>query len=108
MGVLVKVKSGLKNQSKDILAGLDIRGGDVLWIQYRDHVNSVRYKTFQGTCIAVMKRGLDTVFTLRTIIGGVGVEFRFHSLSKNIRQVKKVRTRAERGGRIKLYTLREA
>ena len=105
---LNQVRNSVNTQLKDVLEGMSLRGGDILWIQYRDQVNSVRYKTFQGTCVRVVRRGLDTVFTLRTMLGGVGVEFRFHSLSKNIRQVKKVRTRAQRGGRAKLYSLREA
>lgn len=105
---LIKVRSILQGQRADSLKDLNVHGGDVIWIQYRDHINSVRFKTFQGVCISIKQSNKGgyggQLCTLRTLVGGVGVDFCFHSLSKNIRQIKKV-MKSNRSGRVKLYTL---
>lgn len=108
MRVLDKIRGELKEQRSDSFRGLHICGGDILWVQYRDHIDSVRFKVYQGVCISVVESDGGQVCTLRNIIGGVGVEYKFHSLSKNIRQIKKVRDKTGKGGRVKLYNLRHS
>ena len=83
-----------------------IKGGDVVWMQYREKIGSNRFKNFTGVCISKTKRGNDTILVLRNTIGGVGVEYGFHSLSPNIRDIKQVRAKTKRGGRAKRYNLR--
>ena len=101
MSVLKEVQARLDQGHKDYFKKLSVKGGDLLWVQYRDHMNSVRYKIFQGVCISVVRGRLCS---LESVVGGVKVVFRFNSLSENIRQVKKVRDRSKRGGRVKLFS----
>lgn len=98
MRVLREVEHKLRGRGVDKLEGLNPKGGDVLWVQYRDHVSSVRYKTFTGICLRVVKGGMCV---LANSIGGVEVTYGFHSLSPNIKEVKKVQS-SNRGGRARI------
>ena len=46
------------------------------------------------------------IFVLRNLVGGIGVEYGFHSFSKNINEIKQVRCKRKRGGRVKRFDLR--
>jgi ribosomal protein L19 len=87
---------------------LKLRGGDTVWMEYRDYVDSQRFKTFTGICLGKSKKGFDETVVLRSVVGGVGVEFGFHSLSKNLKKLNVVESATKRGGRIKRNDLRQA
>lgn len=101
----------------------EIVGGDVVWVRYRDKIGSVRYKNFRGVCISSRTKGKlfagalgvknisnksEQTLIIRNMIGGVGVEYGFHSLSPMIYECKKISDKKKRGGRVKRYDLRKA
>jgi len=85
-----------------------IVGGDSVWVRYRDKIGSVRYKNFRGVCLSSRKKGNESTIVVRNIIGGVGVEYGFHTGSRMIYDFKKVSEKRKRGGRVKRYDLRKA
>lgn len=67
--------------------------------------NRERVQAFEGVCIAMRQRGLNSSFTLRKISHGVGVERVFQTHSPAIESIE-----VKRRGRVrraKLYFLRE-
>ena len=64
-----------------------------------------RLQAFEGVCIAVRNRGLNSAFTVRKISHGTGVERVFQTHSPMIDSIKVKRRGAVR--RSKLYFLRE-
>jgi large subunit ribosomal protein L19 len=66
--------------------------------------NRERLQAFEGVCIAVRNRGLNSAFTVRKISHGTGVERVFQTHSPLIDSVKVKRRGAVR--RAKLYYLR--
>ena len=64
-----------------------------------------RLQAFEGVCIAVRNRGLNSAFTVRKISHGTGVERVFQTHSPLIDSIKVKRRGAVR--RSKLYFLRE-
>jgi large subunit ribosomal protein L19 len=67
--------------------------------------NRERLQAFEGVCIAVRNRGLNSAFTVRKISHGTGVERVFQTYSPLIDSVKVKRRGDVR--RAKLYYLRE-
>ena len=66
--------------------------------------NRERLQAFEGVCIAVRNRGLNSAFTVRKISHGTGVERVFQTYSPMIESVKVKRRGDDR--RAKLYYLR--
>ena len=66
--------------------------------------NRERLQAFEGVCIAVRNRGLNSAFTVRKISHGTGVERVFQTYSPLIESVKVKRRGDVR--RAKLYYLR--
>lgn len=64
-----------------------------------------RLQAFEGVCIAIRNRGLNSAFTVRKISHGTGVERVFQTHSPLIDSIKVKRRGAVR--RSKLYFLRE-
>ena len=103
----IKKRLSLKNyKNKTVLDVNLIKGGDVLWVEYRDALRSRRYKTFSGKCLSKVKRGDDTVIILRNTIEDIGVEYGFNVKSRNILEIKQVKHHKGKGGRVKRYDLR--
>ena len=67
--------------------------------------NRERLQAFEGVCIAVRNRGLNSAFTVRKISHGTGVERVFQTHSPLIDSIKVKRRGDVR--RAKLYYLRE-
>ena len=67
--------------------------------------NRERLQAFEGVCIAVRNRGLNSAFTVRKISHGTGVERVFQTHSTLIDSIKVKRRGDVR--RAKLYFLRE-
>ena len=67
--------------------------------------NRERLQAFEGVCIAVRNRGLNSAFTVRKISHGTGVERVFQTHSPLIDSIKVKRRGDVR--RAKLYFLRE-
>ena len=67
--------------------------------------NRERVQAFEGVCIAVRNRGLNSAFTVRKISHGTGVERVFQTYSPLIDSIKVKRRGDVR--RAKLYYLRE-
>ncbi len=66
--------------------------------------NRERIQAFEGVCIAIRNRGLNSSFTVRKISHGIGVERVFQTHSPQIDSIKVKRRGAVR--RAKLYYLR--
>jgi large subunit ribosomal protein L19 len=66
--------------------------------------NRERLQAFEGVCIAIRNRGLNSAFTVRTISHGTGVERVFQTHSPLIESIKVKRRGDVR--RAKLYYLR--
>ena len=66
--------------------------------------NRERLQAFEGVCIAIRNRGLNSAFTVRKISHGTGVERVFQTYSPMIESVKVKRRGDVR--RAKLYYLR--
>lgn len=105
---MIKISENLNKliQENFIESDKSFKGGDTVWIEYRDKAGNQRLKTLTGVCLSNSKKGLDNTIVLRTAIGGVGVEYGFHTLSKNIKNIKLVRKNLRKNGRIKRYDLR--
>jgi large subunit ribosomal protein L19 len=67
--------------------------------------NRERLQAFEGVCIAIRNRGLNSAFTVRKISHGTGVERVFQTHSPLIASIKVKRRGDVR--RAKLYFLRE-
>jgi large subunit ribosomal protein L19 len=67
--------------------------------------NRERLQAFEGVCIAIRNRGLNSAFTVRKISHGTGVERVFQTHSPLIASIKVKRKGDVR--RAKLYFLRE-
>lgn len=67
--------------------------------------NRERLQAFEGVCIAIRNRGLNSAFTVRKISHGTGVERVFQTHSPMIDSIKVKRRGDVR--RAKLYFLRE-
>ena len=67
--------------------------------------NRERLQAFEGVCIAIRSRGLNSAFTVRKISHGTGVERVFQTYSPLIDSIKVKRRGDVR--RAKLYYLRE-
>ena len=81
------------------------RPGDVVKLTMEVPENRRRTQTFTGICIARRNRGLGSSFTLRTMLGNVGVERMFPLYSPNIKELVVVERKRVR--RAKLYYLRD-
>ncbi len=67
--------------------------------------NRERLQAFEGVCIAIRNRGLNSAFTVRKISYGEGVERVFQTYSQSIADIKVKRRGDVR--RAKLYFLRD-
>lgn len=81
------------------------RPGDVVQLTMVVPENRRRTQRFTGICIARKNRGLGSSFTLRTMLGNVGVERMFPLYSPNIKELVVVERKRVR--RAKLYYLRD-
>ena len=81
------------------------RPGDVVKLTLEVPENRRRTQTFTGICIARKNRGLGSSFTLRTMLGNVGVERMFPLYSPNIKELVVIERKKVR--RAKLYYLRD-
>jgi len=79
--------------------------GDTLVVNVKvKEGNRERLQAFEGICIAIRSRGLDSAFTVRKISHGTGVERVFQTYSPLIESIEVKRRGAVR--RAKLYFLR--
>ena len=79
--------------------------GDTLVVNVKvKEGNRERLQAFEGICIAIRKRGLDSAFTVRKISHGTGVERVFQTHSPLIDSIEVKRKGDVR--RAKLYYLR--
>ncbi|HFE38456.1 MAG TPA: 50S ribosomal protein L19 [Gammaproteobacteria bacterium] len=84
----------------------DFSPGDTLSVQVKvKEGERERLQAFEGVCIAVRNRGLNSAFTVRKISNGEGVERVFQTHSQLIESIQVKRRGAVR--RAKLYYLRE-
>ena len=80
--------------------------GDTLVVSVKvKEGNRERLQAFEGVCIAMRNRGLNSAFTVRKISHGTGVERVFQTYSPMIESIKVKRRGDVR--RAKLYYLRE-
>ena len=80
--------------------------GDTVVVQVKvKEGNRERLQAFEGVCIAIRNRGLNSAFTVRKISHGTGVERVFQTHSPLIASIKVKRRGDVR--RAKLYFLRE-
>jgi len=80
--------------------------GDTLTVQVKvKEGERERLQAFEGICIAIRNRGLNSAFTVRKISNGEGVERVFQTHSQLIESITVKRRGAVR--RAKLYYLRE-
>jgi large subunit ribosomal protein L19 len=80
--------------------------GDTLTVNVKvKEGNRERIQAFEGICIAIKKRGLNSAFTVRKISHGTGVERVFQTYSPMIESVVVKRRGDVR--RAKLYYLRD-
>lgn len=80
--------------------------GDTLTVQVKvKEGERERLQAFEGVCIAIRNRGLNSAFTVRKISNGEGVERVFQTHSQLIESITVKRRGAVR--RAKLYYLRE-
>jgi large subunit ribosomal protein L19 len=86
--------------------------GSVLEVEsWDDYPANTTFQSFSGHMIAVRRRGIDTAFRLRTVMGRVGVEQLYRVFSPNIRAIRVLHRGAVRGRpykKAKLYFTREA
>jgi len=83
----------------------DFAPGDTITVQVKvKEGNRERLQAFEGVCIAVRNRGLNSAFTVRKISHGTGVERVFQTHSPLIDSIKVKRRGNVR--RAKLYYLR--
>ena len=84
----------------------DFSAGDTVVVQVRvSEGNRERLQAYEGVCIAIKNRGINSSFTVRKISYGEGVERVFPLYSPQIAEIEVVRRGAVR--RAKLYYLRE-
>ncbi|HIA08467.1 MAG TPA: 50S ribosomal protein L19, partial [Chromatiaceae bacterium] len=84
----------------------EFRAGDTLVVQVKvKEGERERLQAFEGVCIAVRNRGLNSAFTVRKISHGEGVERVFQTYSPMIASITVKRSGAVR--RSKLYYLRD-
>jgi len=84
----------------------DFSPGDTVVVQVKvKEGNRERLQAFEGVCIGKRNRGLNSVFTLRKISHGVGVERTFQTYSPMIDSLSVKRRGDVR--QAKLYYLRE-
>jgi len=85
--------------------------GSVLEVEtWDDFPQNTTFASFSGHMIAVRRRGIDTSFRLRTVIGRVGVEQVFKLFAPNIKALRVLHrgpVRGRRYRRAKLYFTRE-
>ncbi len=80
--------------------------GDTVVVQVRvKEGNRERLQAFEGVCLGIKNRGLNSAFTLRKISHGVGVERTFQTYSPLIDSISVKRRGDVR--QAKLYYLRE-
>jgi len=80
--------------------------GDTLVVQVKvKEGNRERLQAFEGVCIGVRNRGLNSAFTVRKISHGIGVERTFQTYSPLVDSIE-VRRRGD-VRQAKLYYLRE-
>jgi large subunit ribosomal protein L19 len=80
--------------------------GDTVVVNVRvKEGNRERVQAFEGVCIAISNRGLNSSFTVRKISHGTGVERVFQTHSPSIESVTVKRRGKVRGA--KLYYLRD-
>jgi len=80
--------------------------GDTLVVQVKvKEGNRERLQAFEGVCIGVRNRGLNSAFTVRKISHGVGVERTFQTYSPLVDSIELKRRGDVR--QAKLYYLRE-
>ncbi|KAK9464364.1 translation protein SH3-like domain-containing protein [Lipomyces arxii] len=79
-----------------------VRPGDVIKVLYEAQTNQV----FQGTIMAIRRRGLDTSVRIRAEIAQVGVEMSVKVFGTSIRNIEFVSRGIRRARRAKLYYLR--
>ena len=84
----------------------DFKAGDTVVVQVKVREGTrERLQAFEGVCIAIRNRGLNSAFTVRKISHGTGVERVFQTHSPLIDSIKVKRRGDVR--RAKLYYLRE-
>ena len=85
--------------------------GSVLEVEtWDDFPTNTTFTAFSGHMIAIHRRGIDTSFRLRTVIGRIGVEQVFKLFAPNIKTLRVLHRGAVRGKKYrkaKLYFTRE-
>lgn len=85
--------------------------GDVLSIKILNSKSKKRKQTLVGLCIAKRNRGINSSFTIRSIIGGEGVEHTFPLYSPLISQIQVLFIKNNKEKRLfrssKLYYIRK-
>jgi large subunit ribosomal protein L19 len=84
----------------------EFRAGDTVSVDFRIvEGNKERIQSFQGLVIRINNNGLNTTFTVRKVVGDIGVERIFPIHSPRIEAIKVIRRGRVR--RAKLYYIRE-
>jgi len=84
----------------------DFRAGDTVTVNVKIvEGQTTRIQAFEGLCIAIKRRGINSAFTVRKISHGEGVERVFPMYSPLVESVVVVRRGVVR--RAKLYYMRE-
>lgn len=84
----------------------DFGPGDTVVVQVKvKEGNRERLQAFEGVCLGIKNRGLNSAFTLRKISHGVGVERTFQTYSPLVESISVKRRGDVR--QAKLYYLRE-
>lgn len=79
--------------------------GSYLAVTRADPLSSSGTSKFVGICIARTNKGLGSIFTLRNVINGMGVEMMFELYSPKLKEIQVLKL--ERRRKAKLYYLRE-
>ena len=89
--------------------------GDAIEVKFYNNFSQKKMQTFTGICIAKRNRGVNSSFTVRNIIFGMGVERRFPLYMPLLQEIKVLTKRVIHKGkrenkkvrRAKLYYLRD-
>lgn len=84
----------------------DFRAGDTIRVNVRiTEGKTERIQAFEGLCIAIKRRGINSSYTVRKISHGEGVERTFPLYSPKVEKITVIRRGVVR--RAKLYYMRE-
>lgn len=106
MNLLQKFNAGMQEKLMGDKKHPDFKAGDTIRVNFKivEGANE-RIQAFEGLCIAIFNRGLDSSFVVRKISHGEGVERIFPTYSPRIDSIDLVKRGVVR--RAKLYYMRK-